>query len=95
MKTSASSSIFWDSRAGACLSVVVPNTAVLGLINMMDLKIWLELGLLILTLAYTIWRWRRDSFVICDGCRNGRIPDVCPLPPEDRPWYCPKRIRDD
>jgi len=41
--------------------VLVPNGAVLGVIHLVDVKAAAELVLVGLSIAYTIWRWRRDS----------------------------------
>lgn len=79
-----------DGRAGDCLSVIVPNATVLGIVNAVSLKTWAELGLIGVTILYTIWRWRRDSFVMCEGCRNGHPPPKCPLPARKRPAWCPR-----
>ena len=79
-------------RIKDCLAVILPNGAVLATVRLVDLKTFGELGLLGLTMAYTAWRWRRDSFVICQSCRDGRMPVICPLPPRKRPWFCPRKV---
>ena len=79
-------------RGAAILSVWVPTGAVLALINAVSLKGWLSVFLLIVNLSYSIWRWRRDFFVVCEGCRMGNVPSNCPLPMGRRPWWCPKKL---
>lgn len=81
-----------DGRWEDTLKVWLPNGAVLAVANAASLKEWASLGLLILSIAYTVWRWRRDSYVVCESCRNGRIPAECPLPPRRRPFWCPKSL---
>lgn len=82
----------FDARVGDTLRVWLPNGAVLAVVNAADIKLWLELTLIIVSLIYTLWRWRRDSFVACEGCRAGKIPADCPLPIKRRPWWCPKKL---
>jgi hypothetical protein len=81
-----------DERLGDTLKVWLPNSAVLAVVNVMDVKGCLELALITLSIIYTLWRWRRDSYVACEGCRVGKIPNLCPLPPRRRPWWCPKSL---
>lgn len=50
-----------DSRFMACLSVLVPNSTILAVVNVVALKAWAQLGLIILSIAYTVWRWRKES----------------------------------
>jgi hypothetical protein len=71
--------------------VLVPNGLVLAVVNAMTLKDWLNLMLISLSIGYTIWRWRRDSYVVCQACRDGRPPVNCPLPDRKRPAWCPRR----
>ena len=52
--------IFSQSAADT-LKVVVPNGCVLATINVVTLKGWAELGLIMLSAAYTIWQWRRAA----------------------------------
>jgi hypothetical protein len=30
---------------------------------------------------------------LCESCKNGKPPLVCPLPPEDRPKTCPLKLQ--
>jgi hypothetical protein len=46
------------SDTGVVLGV---NGAVVGLIHLVDLRTMLEVTLLILSIAFTIWRWRRAA----------------------------------
>jgi hypothetical protein len=41
--------------------VVIPNAGMLATINLLEVKIVAELTLILLSIAYTIWRWRRES----------------------------------
>ena len=41
--------------------VVLPNGAVLAFINLVDVKTVVEISLLLVSIAYTIWRWWRDA----------------------------------
>lgn len=81
-----------DDRFVDTAKVLVPNGAVLALVHLVDVKTLGEVVLLGLSAGYTVWRWRRDSYVACEGCRNGHVPNVCPLAPRRRPWWCPKRV---
>lgn len=81
--------MFGSSRFAACFSVAGPNATVLAVVNLSDIKAWAELLLIVLSILYTIWRWRRDSYVICAACRNGVPPPTCPLPLRKRPSWCP------
>ena len=82
----------FDRKLEDTLKVVVPNGTVLAAINTLEVKTWLELLLISLSILYTLWRWRRESFVACEGCRAGMVPRICPLPIRKRPWWCPKKI---
>ena len=82
----------FDERMKDCLLVALPNGAVVAMINLVQLNGIVTLLIGLASLAYIAWRWRRDSFVVCEGCRNGHIPSVCPLPPARRPWWRPKRL---
>ena len=48
-------------RVHDILRVTIPNGAVLGFINLVDLKTIAEIGLIGLSAGYTVWRWRRDA----------------------------------
>jgi len=50
-----------DERLFDTLRVAVPNTVVVAVLHLADLKTLAELGLILLTAAYTVWRWRRDA----------------------------------
>ena len=82
----------FDGKVEDTLKVLIPNGAVLATVNLMTIKSWLEVSLLAFSIAHTLWRWRRDSFVACEGCREGKIPNLCPLPVSRRPWWCPKKV---
>jgi hypothetical protein len=47
-------------RAKAILAVNLPNGVLLGMLHLVDVKTVAELGLVALSAAYTVWRWRRD-----------------------------------
>lgn len=82
----------WDDRLKDCLEVIVPSSTVLGIVNVVTLKAWFELSLLSVTILYTVWRWRRDTFVLCSGCLDNHPPTICPYPPDRRPSWCPKKL---
>jgi len=50
-----------NERLSDTLKVIVPNGAVVASVNLLELKGFAELGLMALSAAYTIWRWRRDA----------------------------------
>ena len=81
-----------DERSRDCLAVLLPNGSVLAAVNLARLNLWVQLAGGLLTIAFVIWRWRRDSFVLCKACRDGRPPRVCPYPPGKRPFWCPKKL---
>jgi hypothetical protein len=82
----------FDGKMEDTLKVLVPNAVILAAINAMTIKSWLEVALLSLSIAYTLWRWRRESYANCERCRGGTIPSSCPLPVSRRPWWCPKKV---
>jgi hypothetical protein len=43
------------------LKVWGTNVTVLGFVSLSDLKTWLEVGLVLLSVAFTLWRWRREA----------------------------------
>jgi len=49
-----------EERLGDTLKVVLPNMGILAVVNIMTVKCWLEVALVSLSIAYTLWRWRRD-----------------------------------
>lgn len=49
-----------DSRLADTLKVWIPNGASVAAMNLLELHAVAELVLLSLSIAYTIWRWRRD-----------------------------------
>lgn len=51
---------FFSAKICDTLKVLVPNSTVIAVINLADFKTIAELGLIGLSAAYTIWRWRRD-----------------------------------
>jgi len=77
-------------RLADVLSVVLPNGSVLLAVNLIQVNHLVQLAAGLATLGYAVWRWRRDSYVICQGCRDGRPPAVCPVKPGKRPSWCPK-----
>ena len=54
------SSIRSGGRLADILKVNLPNGVVLASVNLLELKTVLEIVLVSLSLAYTIWRWRRE-----------------------------------
>jgi hypothetical protein len=78
-------------RGAAILSVWVPTGAVLALINAVSLKGWLTVLLLSINVCFSLWRWRRDSYVLCRPCLQGKEPKACPYEGH-RPWFCKKRL---
>lgn len=52
---------FADERVRGTASVLTVNGCTLGFINLVDLTKLAELGLILLSAAYTIWRWRREA----------------------------------
>jgi hypothetical protein len=51
---------FFDERMRDTLRIAIPNGAALAIVNISVLKEWASLGLILLTAAYTIWRWRAE-----------------------------------
>lgn len=49
-----------EERMEDTLKVLVPNVGVLAVVNLMTIRCWLEMALVVLSIAYTIWRWKRD-----------------------------------
>jgi hypothetical protein len=43
------------------LQTVVPTGACLAFVNLVGLEVILQILLILTTIAYTIWRWRRDA----------------------------------
>ncbi len=80
-----------DERLTDTAKVVLPNGIVLAAVNLAPVNPWVTLIGGLVTIGYTAWRWKRDSFVMCQGCREGRPPAVCPLPERRRPAWCPQR----
>jgi hypothetical protein len=78
----------WSDIAAVCL----PNATIVAAVHMVELNALLTFLSLAVTIGYTIWRWRRDSYMICAPCRDGRPPLVCPLPANKRPLWCPKTL---
>jgi hypothetical protein len=56
----AALAIAMTDRVKAILAVNLPNGIVLATLRLVDVKTLAELGLVALSAAYTIWRWRRD-----------------------------------
>lgn len=83
---------FTVGRIGDVLSVVLPNGTILAAVNLIPLNHLVQVLAALVTIGYAIWRWRRDSYVLCQACREGRPPAVCPVKANRRPWWCPKRL---
>jgi hypothetical protein len=81
-----------DDRWRDTLRVVLPNSAALAAVNLVSVGSAVQLCVGLVTISYTVWRWRRDSYVTCRACIDGRPPFVCPLPPHRRPRWCPKNL---
>jgi hypothetical protein len=52
---------FLDSRLADITKVVLPNGSVLAFVNLANVKHSLEIAAILITIIYTIWRWRRDA----------------------------------
>lgn len=50
-----------NARAHDMLAVVVPNGLAVTLIHSMDAKFLVDALVGVVTIAYTIWRWRKDA----------------------------------
>lgn len=74
------------------LTVCVPNATILATVTLVEVSNLVVLLSGLMTMAYAIWRWRRDSFVVCQACRDGRPPGICPLPEKKRPYWCPRSL---
>ena len=48
-------------RIADTAKVWVPNSVLLFMANHVDPNYWLSTVSILLTIAYTVWRWRRDS----------------------------------
>jgi hypothetical protein len=81
---------FAGGRLGDVLSVVLPNGVILAAVNLTPVNQTITLLAGLVTIGYAVWRWRRDSYVLCQGCREGRTPEICPLPKRRRPSWCPR-----
>jgi hypothetical protein len=82
----------WSGRVGDILAVLVPNGTILATVNLIPVNHAIQMLAGIVTIGYAIWRWRRDSFVMCQACRDGRPPENCPLAPRKRPTWCPRNL---
>ncbi len=72
--------ILFDSRTKDTAAVVAPTGSVIAFVTMANLKSTLEIALLLLTVAYTLWRWRRDYQKTNDSptCeRSAQCPKTC------------------
>ena len=65
-----------DERLQDTLRVLIPNGAVIAAVNVMTFRGWAELGLICISIAYTV---------------DGHVPESCAVKAGKRPWYCPKR----
>lgn len=81
-----------DERTKDCLLVLVPNGVALAVVNLARLNQYLQLAVGVCAISYTLWRWRRDSYVVCQACREGHPPAMCPLPLRKRPAWCPRNL---
>jgi len=50
-----------DDRVKDSLKVIVPNGSVLALLHILDLRDIAECLLIAISIAHTVWRWRRDA----------------------------------
>lgn len=50
-----------DDRVRDTLSVNGANLATILFVHLVEVKLFAELGLILLSAAYTIWRWRREA----------------------------------
>jgi hypothetical protein len=82
--------IYGRGRWEDILTVCLPNGAVLAAVTIVDVNHLVVLLSGLVTMGYAFWRWRRDSYVVCGACREGRIPAICPLPAGKRPIWCPR-----
>ena len=49
-----------DGRLRDILRVSLSNGGTIVFVHLVELKLLAELGLILLSAAYTIWRWRKD-----------------------------------
>ena len=49
-----------DRRLRDILRVSLSNGSAIVFVHLVELKLLAELGLILLSAAYTIWRWRKD-----------------------------------
>lgn len=54
-------SLISDDRMRDTLKVALPNGGTLLLIHLAEIKLLFELGLILLTISHTVWRWRKDA----------------------------------
>jgi hypothetical protein len=81
-----------SERLRDCLEVCIPNGLILASVNLLQVNHLVQIVGGLVTVGYAVWRWRRDSFVICQACRDGRPPEICPLPSYKRPCWCPRKL---
>lgn len=59
-----------DHRIGDSCRVVFPNAFVLAFINLTTLRACGEFAMIGLSIAYTLWRWRRDARQLRKGGKD-------------------------
>lgn len=52
---------FSDDRIRDTVCVNGANLATIAFVHLVEVKVFAELGLILLSAAYTIWRWRREA----------------------------------
>lgn len=50
-----------EARTRDCAAVVVPNSIVIALMNLLPINQVISAAAGLMALAYTAWRWRRDA----------------------------------
>ena len=50
-----------DERVRDTAKVASANFGTMAFAHLLELRVWAELGLIALTAAYTIWKWRREA----------------------------------
>ena len=81
-----------NDKVGETIRLWLVNGAILATVNLVTIKDFLSIGLLSVSICYTVWQWRRSIFAACERCREGNLPRFCRLPVSRRPWWCPKKV---